>query len=336
MYHVFIMITDIAGFLFCTALITYSGTQLSKYGNRLAELTGLSKAWIGLILLATVTSLPELITGISAVAVLKAPNLAAGNVLGSCAFNLLILSVLDVMVKKPITSMVKASHLVTGSFGIILLCTAAGAILFKHEVPVLLWFSPITVLILAIYFTAMRSIFLHENANPPGVNKRTDAAGNKKALLHAISIYSMQAAIVILSALFLPYFGEHIAQKTGMGNSFFGTLFLAITTSLPELVISISALRIGAVDMAIGNLLGSNVFNIFVLAINDLFYAEGSLYTAISETHLLSILTSVIMTAVVAIGLTIRPEKKRWYLGQDTFIILILYIGLMVTFFFRT
>ncbi len=330
------MITDIAGFLFCTALITYSGTQLSKYGNRLAELTGLSKAWIGLILLATVTSLPELITGISAVVVVKAPDLAAGNVLGSCAFNLLILSVLDVMVKKPITSLVKASHLVTGAFGIILLCTAGVAILFEHEVPALLWFSPFTVLILLIYFAAMRGIFLHESTNPPEVSKKADAAGNKKALMRAISIYSIQAAVVIVSALFLPYFGDNIAQKTGMGDSFFGTLFLAITTSIPELVISVSALRIGAVDMAMGNLLGSNVFNIFVLAINDLFYSGGSLYTAISDTHLLSILVSVIMTAVVAIGLATRPEKKRWYLGQDTFVILILYIGLMVTLFFKT
>ena len=106
------MVIDIFGFVICTALITLSGTQLSKQGNKLAEATGLSKAWIGLILMATVTSLPELVTGISAVTVVTAPDLAAGNVLGSCAFNLLILSLLDLFVKKPITSLVKTSHIV--------------------------------------------------------------------------------------------------------------------------------------------------------------------------------------------------------------------------------
>jgi len=154
--------------------------------------------------------------------------------------------------------------------------------------------------------------------------------------MSAIAIYSIHAVVVIAAALFLPYFGENIAQKTGMSDSFFGTLFLAITTSLPELVISISALRIGALDMAMGNLLGSNVFNILVLAINDFFYTEGPLYKVISDTHLISVLVSMIMSAVVAIGLVTRPEKKLWRLSQDTFIILILYIGLMVTLFLKT
>jgi len=330
------MITDIAGFLFCTVLITLSGTQLSKYGNRLADLTGLSKAWIGLILMATVTSLPELVTGLSAVIVVKAPDLAAGNILGSCAFNLLILSVLDVMVKKPITSLVKTSHLVTGSFSIILLGTAAVAVLLVSETPDLLWFSPFSVLIVFLYLAAMRGIFLHEKANPSEEDKKSNSAGNGKGLMRAIAIYSIHAVVVIAAALFLPYFGENIAQKTGMSDSFFGTLFLAITTSLPELVISISALRIGALDMAMGNLLGSNVFNILVFAINDFFYTEGPLYKVISDTHLLSVLVSMIMTAVVAIGLVTRPEKKLWRLSQDTFIILILYIGLMVTLFLKT
>ena len=158
------MILDIAGFIFCSVLITFSGTQLSKYGNRLAELTGLSKAWIGLILMATVTSLPELVTGLSAVVVVKAPDLAAGNILGSCAFNLMILSVLDAMVKKPIISMVKSSHLVTGSFSIILLGTAGVAVLLVEEIPGLLWFSPFSILIVLLYLAAMRGIFLHENA----------------------------------------------------------------------------------------------------------------------------------------------------------------------------
>lgn len=326
------MTKDLIGFLVCAAIITYSGTQLSKHGNRLAELTGLSKAWIGLILMATVTSLPELVTGLSAVIVVKAPNLAAGNILGSCAFNLLILSVLDVMAKKPITSLVKTSHLVAGSFSIILLAFAGSAILMAPESPVLLWFSPFTPLLVIIYLAAMRGIFLHEKTQPVENNASViRGASNGKDLKHAISIYSLHAMIVISAALFLPYFGEGIATATGLSNSFFGTLFLAVTTSLPELVICISAVRIGALDMAMGNLLGSNVFNIFILAINDLFFTGGSLYAAISPSHLLSILASIMMTAVVAIGLVTRPEKKIWRLSVDSLIILVIYILLILT-----
>ncbi|MBL7857152.1 MAG: sodium:calcium antiporter [Cyclobacteriaceae bacterium] len=325
------MYTNILWFLLCAALITFSGTQLSKYGNQLADLTGLSKAWIGLILMATVTSLPELVTGLSAVIVVEAPDLAAGNILGSCVFNLLILSLLDVMVKKPITSLVKPSHLVAGSFGIMLLASAGVAIVLATQTTNVLWFSPFTPVLLLLYFASMRGIFLHEKSQSETDVDRQPASGTKSTIRKALFIYCLHALIVISAALFLPYFGENIAQQTGLSDSFFGTLFLAITTSLPEFVISISALRIGALDMAMGNLMGSNVFNIFVLGICDLFYTSGSFYAAISQTHLLSILASIVMTAVVAIGLIVRPEKKIWRLSLDTFTILIIYILLMFT-----
>ncbi|MEX1241833.1 MAG: hypothetical protein WEB30_19075, partial [Cyclobacteriaceae bacterium] len=276
------MFTDIAGFLICALLITLSGTQLSKQGNRLAEITGLSKAWIGLILMATVTSLPELVTGLSAVVVVKAPDLAAGNVFGSCAFNLLILSVLDLMVKKPITSLVKTGHVIAGSFSIILLAIAAVAILLAPETPIVLWFSPFSPMLVIIYVIAVRGIFSYEKAQSSGDDQTTiSGARDRNDLKRVLFIYAMNALVVISAALFLPYFGEGIAQKTGLSDSFFGTVFLAITTSLPELVISISALRIGSLDMAMGNLLGSNVFNIAILALIDLFYIAGPLYAGI-------------------------------------------------------
>ena len=79
----------------CAAVIGFAGAKLSRYGDVLANKTGLSGSWIGLILLSTVTSLPELITGISSVTVAEVPNIAAGDVLGSCVFKLMILVVLD-------------------------------------------------------------------------------------------------------------------------------------------------------------------------------------------------------------------------------------------------
>ncbi|MEZ4822508.1 MAG: hypothetical protein R2942_08840 [Ignavibacteria bacterium] len=85
--------------MFCSAAIVYAGIKLSFYGDRIAEQTGLGKAWIGLIMMASITSLPELITGISSVAIVNAPDLAAGDIFGSCVFNLFILSILDVLLK---------------------------------------------------------------------------------------------------------------------------------------------------------------------------------------------------------------------------------------------
>ena len=327
---------NLLGFAACAAVIIYSGTKLSYYGDKISDLTGMGKAWVGLILMASVTSLPELITGISSVAIVKAPDLAAGDIFGSCVFNLLILSLLDARNKKPLFSSVKSSHIVAAIFGIILLTVAGMAIYLADEIPSLLWMSSFTFILFAIYLIAVWGIFKYEHAalieSPPTIVEHS--ASRAAELKKAIGAYALNALIVIGAAVFLPYFGEHIAAHTGLGNTFFGTLFIAAATSLPELVVSLAALRIGALDMAVGNLLGSNVFNMFILGIDDVFYREGSLFKSISSSHLLSVFITIIMTAVVGLCLLFRPKKKQlWLLSLDTFIILLLYVSLIIYLF---
>lgn len=329
---------NISGFMVCAAVIIYSGSKLSFYGDKIAELTGMGRAWVGLILMASVTSLPELLTGISSVAIVKAPDLAAGDIFGSCVFNLLILSVLDARIKKPLFSMVKSSHIVAAIFSIILLMVAGIAIYLADEIPSVLWMSSFTFILFGIYLAAVWGIFRYEQAalteSPPTTVSLTPSRSAE--LRKTIGGYALNALIVIGAAVFLPYFGEHIATQTGLGNSFFGTLFIAAATSLPELVVSLAALRIGALDMAVGNLFGSNAFNMFILGIDDVFYKEGSLFSAISPAHLLSVFITIIMTAVAGLGLLFKPKKKQvWHFSLDTFIILLLYLSLMIFLFIK-
>src|SRR4030043_2326487 len=112
-------------FIICTAVIVYSGTKLSRYGDIIAEKTGLGRAWIGLVLMASVTSLPELVTGISSVTYADVPNIAVGDILGSCAFNISILGFVDLIDrKKPIASRAHHGHVLSALFGILLLSVA--------------------------------------------------------------------------------------------------------------------------------------------------------------------------------------------------------------------
>lgn len=320
----------ISGFLLCSGVIIYAGSRLSVYGDRLAELSGLGKAWIGLVLMAAVTSLPELIVGISSVAVVKAPDLAAGDVFGSCVFNLLILSFLDALQKKPLTSLVRNTHVFAGACGIILIALSGAGIFLSKILPSIAWFSSLTPVLFTVYFFFVWLIFKFESKLPASEQEKPAAPGDAKALRKTITLYALHAAVVVCAALFLPYFGKQIAQFTGLGNTFFGTLFLAASTSLPELVVSIAALRIGSLDMAVGNLFGSNIFNIFILGVDDIFYREGALFNKIELSHLASILTVIVMTAVATIGLLLKPDRKRFFLAGDTFVILLLYFGLMV------
>jgi cation:H+ antiporter len=327
------LLLNLFGFLTCAAVIIFSGSKLSYYGEKIADLTGLGKAWVGLFLMAAVTSLPELITGISSVAIIKETDLAAGDVFGSCVFNLLLLSVLDARIKKPLFSLVKSSHIVAVIFGIISLMVAGMAIYLADVIPTILWMSSFTFILFGLYLITTWGIFKYEHSSeiePPAKNVARTSSRSAE-LKKTIEGYSLHAFIVSTAAVFLPYFGDNIAAQTGLANSFFATLFIAAATSLPELVVSLTALKRGALDLAVGNLLGSNVFNMFILGIDDVFYRQGSFFKSISTSHLFSVFITIIMTAIVGLGLLFKPKKKHmWLLSVDTFVILVLYIILVV------
>jgi cation:H+ antiporter len=325
------------GFIGCTAVIVFSGTKLAKYGDKIADLTGWGNAWVGLVLIASVTSLPELMTSIGSVTIVHEPDLVAGNVFGSCVFNLFVLSLIDVRIKQPITSLVKTSHLYAGLYGVILIALSGLAIMLNDITPLIFWISPFSILLILVYFAAIWGIFQFtqsDKEDKPLVVE--DKEHNKAELKKAITGYVANAILVIGAAVFLPYFGEQLALQSGLSNTFFGTVFLAAVTSLPELVVSFAAIRMGAFDLLVGNLLGSNVFNIFILALTDLIYTDGSLFASINEEHLKSVMVVIMMTAVAGLGFMAKPQKKIWRLSIDTLVILFLYIGLMVTLFLKT
>ena len=150
-------------FALCTAFILYSGTRLSLYGDVIAEKSGLGRTWIGVILMASVTSLPELVTGVSSVAIYSLPNIAAGDVLGSCMFNLLILAMLDIKRNgSPISAMAHQGHVLTAAFGILLLGLVAISILAADLTPAIGWVGLSSPIIVLIYIAAMRIVFRYE------------------------------------------------------------------------------------------------------------------------------------------------------------------------------
>jgi cation:H+ antiporter len=116
----------------------------------------------------------------------------------------------------------------------------------------------------------------------------------------------------------LPELGAELARQTGLGEAFVGSLFVAITTSLPEIVVSLAAVRIGAIDLGIANVLGSNLFNLLILGLDDVFYRQGSLLAAADESHRVAILAVVTMNALFLTGLTYRVLTKRFAVAWDT------------------
>lgn len=322
------MLLNSLGFIVCAIIIFFAGKRLSHYGDLLAELSGLGKAWIGLILMAAVTSLPELMVGISSVAIVKSADLAVGDILGSCAFNLGILSLMDVFTpkEKPLFSNISKSHILAAGFGIILISLVGLNLFLDKDFALTPFIGISSISFFLVYLVAVKTIFNYQKQQNSGVSEEAEHSHTNLTLRQVILRYTLFASIIILTALALPYFAEHIAEATGLGKSFVGTLFLAISTSLPEIAVSLAAIRMGSTDMAVGNLLGSNLFNIMILFLDDLFYTSGHLLKDASDINLLSVFFVSIMTAVAIIGFLFPSKEKKIFMAWDTFTIFGLYI----------
>jgi cation:H+ antiporter len=269
------------------------------------------------------------VVGISAVTVVGSADLATADVLGSCAFNLLILSTLDLFLKgQSLFSRASSTHIMAGTMGIILVSMAGLGLFLTEDITVTSWIGFISIAFIIGYVLAMRIIYAYQKTiSMPGEKEGMETALNEIPLSKAVALYLLNAIIVIGAALFLPGFAEEIAKSTGLGVSFVGTLFLAASTSFPEMAVSYSALRAGSVDMAVGNLLGSNLFNILILAIDDIFYTKGHLLKDASDLHIISVFSVVIMTAIAISGLAYHnKQKKKYLMAADTLLILFVYI----------
>lgn len=324
----------------CAAVILYAGYKLSVLGDIIADKTGLGKSWIGLVLLATVTSLPELITGISAVTFNDLPDMAVSGTLGSCMFNILVIAALDLLSKtRPVSYMVHQGHILSAAFGIILLGFATIAIVFGKDIPAipgLAFIDGFSIVFVIIYLIAMKLVFSYEKQRlQEFVGNIAEAADSPSpSFPRALFSFTVHALIIVAAACYLPELGEQIAKITGWGESFIGSLFIAITTSLPEITVSVTAARLGSFDMAVANLLGSNLFNVAILAAIDACYVKGPLLRSVGQISTLSALTAMIATAIVVIGLIYRTEKKLLFVAGDAAAIFIVCVLANVFLFF--
>lgn len=297
--------------LACAALIGGAGFVLSRTADRLASALGWGRGWVGLALLATVTSLPELASGISAVTLVEAPNLAVGNALGACVVNLGFLVVVDTLQRsQPMFRAASPTHVLSAGLGVVMLGFVSLSLMTASRVPTLLHVGIYSPALLAFYLLALRRIFAHERDAYRATQVAGSAPAGRPPLRAEWLRFAGAAAVVLAAGTWLPGLASAIAAEFGVSRTFAGTVLMAVVTALPEMAVTLSALRLGALDMAIGNLLGSNLFNLAILAIDDLFYTRGPLLAEASPAHAATAGTAIIMTGLVIVGLVLRPQGR--------------------------
>ncbi|MFN3653024.1 MAG: sodium:calcium antiporter [Armatimonadota bacterium] len=320
-------------FLISAIAVIAAGSRLSRDGDTIADRTGLGGAWVGAILVAGATSLPELATDIFAVRQGLVP-LAVGDLFGSSMANMLILAVADLSTRQlQVLTRVTINQVMVGLLAILLTVLAAAGVLAHQGVAVLnLGWAPLAIGL--CYILGMR--LLHVNrGEPPFESAEAAAESTHQAgpLKPAVVGFVLSALVILIAAPFLAGSAATIAEQLGYSTGLVGMVLLAITTSLPEVTVSVAAVRSGSYDLAVGNLLGSNAFNMFILVALDLVDGPGPLLARVGNELLVGALFAVLLMAQALLAVLNKSERRIWYLEPDAIFLVLTYVaGLYLTY----
>ncbi|MEO5864708.1 MAG: sodium:calcium antiporter [Nitrospiraceae bacterium] len=336
------MWTAWAIFISSAAVIVYAGTKLSRYGDQIATLTGLGGLWIGVVLMAGATSLPEVFTTVSA-ALMDSPDLAAGDLFGAGMTNMLTFGIIDLMHRqKRVWQHVAFEHALSAGLAIFLTGLAAFFVLYGSDVK----HGGVgigSLLLLLLYILGMRLVFRQESSKWRQREQEKVVEGQtaqelkqpstREELRRASIGFAVTALALLVAAPFLAGSANAIAEQSGISSTFIGTTLLGITTSLPELVTAIAAVRLGAFDLAVGNLFGSNAFNMAAFFFVDTAYLREPLFNAVSDTHAMTALLSILLMSTALMGIMYRVERRFLLIEPDSLAIILGYcLGLWLLF----
>jgi cation:H+ antiporter len=318
-------------FIICVIIVIAASNVLSRYADVIAEKTGLGRAWVGAILLAGVTSLPELVSGVTAVTFLNAPNLAIGGIVGSNLFNLVLIAVMDLAYQPgSILSQAQDGHVLSGGLGILLMGMAVISPLMGplFNGSGIMGVSFMSIGIIIVYVLGARLLARFQSKRVVEVLEQEAEQHHYDQISRArtYATFAVAGLVIVVAGVWLGSIADRIAAETGLGRSFVGAFFLGISTSLPEIAASLAAVRMGAIDLAIGNVLGSNLFNVMLLAVYDIFDGPKNLWASMSDANALALAIAIMMTAVAIISLVYRASPKTpWRMNWDGVALIFMY-----------
>lgn len=300
--------------LFGTAAVStvLAAIALSNYADELSEKTSFGGLLVGTLFLAGATSLPEVTTSLSAVFIGN-PDIAIGNMLGSNMFNLCIIACFDLYYRRiRLYQSVSGEHLYTAGLGFILSLMILLALARQSDYMVFgIGVDSLFIALICVLGMYIISKIIQTGAAEPEtpMNVSPSEAGQTAfSFKKTIAGFTLMALIITGAGTMLSFAGDEIADITGLGSSFVGSFLLAATTSMPEAIAVLVALRLKNVNLALGSILGSNIFNILILAGSDVFYQQGPILSNVSPVlHTASLSVSIL--SVMLIMALLRKKK---------------------------
>jgi cation:H+ antiporter len=311
-------------FLVSAAVIVFAATQLARYGDVIAVRTNLGRMFIGILLLAGATSLPEVLTTINSLDQ-GVPNLAAGNLMGSNMFNMVMLAGLDLASRHHrILRKAAFKHALSGSLASFMIILVLFFMLADIRLQVG-WVGVDAITIMLAYIAAI--YLIQKDTVTAIVADAEEIPAGYPSLRRGVTGFALASGVLLVATPIMVSSSTEIALITGLGTSFVGTTLVALVTSLPEVVTTLAAIKIGADDMAIGNLFGSNMFNMFAIGLTDIFLADGRFLAVIDPSFLIVGVIGLMMTVMGLIGNLAKLDRRIIILEVDALALLVVYIG---------
>lgn len=321
-------------FLISAGLIVIAAMKLAECADTIAVRTKLGGMFVGTLLLAGATSLPELFTTLSSINQ-QVPELAAGNIFGSSMFNMLMLAVLDLMnPRSRILRRVAMNHALSAGLAVLLTGTAVFFVVadLRGQIG---WVGVDSLILVGMYWLAMRLIYARNRISVQAVESTDAEAEGLPGLASALFCFVGAAAVLVIVSQWLVRSSVGIAEITGLSTGFIGTTLVALVTSLPEVVTAVTAVRIGSLDLAVGNLFGSNIFNIFALASTDIYYIQGRFLGVVDPSLTLAGLAGVVLTSLGLVSTVSQVERRILFVEVDAVLMVLGYICVMLVLYSR-
>lgn len=325
-----------AGIIFFLAagVIAAVGTRLAGVSDQLADRTGLGEAVVGALFLGASTSLPGITASVTA-AIDGRPAMALSNAIGGIAAQTAFIAIADLAYRRANLEHAAASvpNMMQGALLVVLL--AMLLLGFLGPDITLAGIHVLTPLLLAVYVVGMRTVYRSQTdpmwrprmTTHTKVDEPDDAFAGAPTTSQLWLRFATTAVIVVVAGWMLTRAMEHLADRLGFSDTVAGGLFTAVSTSLPELVTSVAAVRRGALTLAVGGVIGGNAFDTLFAAVADIAYRPGSIYHAASAKEPVLVTLTILMTAVLLMGLLSREKRGFANIGFEGFFVLLLYFG---------
>jgi cation:H+ antiporter len=338
-------------FMLGSVSIWFAGVRLERNADAISERTGLGKAFTGMLLLAAATSLPEVATTITAVALLNNPTLAVYNLVGGVALQTGIIAVADWAKGRPgaLTYFNPRFVLLIEGVGLLVLLQLTIAGLTTHGLPSVASISAWSALILLAYIYVMYLTYRHQG-HPRWTPSKTDDSPQEAAGSPAHGVtqdqqdrhstnsvwlrFALFSLLVLGAGWIVAQSADVLADQTGLGDAFLGATLLALATSLPEVSTTTSAARNGRYSMAISNVFGSNAFDVSLLFLADLLYRGGTIMEHAGASAIFVAAIGAIMTTIYLWGMLERRDRAVFGVGRDSAAAVIVYLAGMTVLYF--